>query len=120
MKFDMIVPCHDCPFRRLNGIKLKGSRIKEIAGMMLNSAGGVFPCHKSVDYDDFDEEAVYHDSTGETHCAGALIFAEKHNTATQMMRIAERLGGYDHTKLSPEAFALIWDSTKEWLANGTI
>ena len=30
----------------------------------------------------------------EVHCAGALIFAEKNSTATQMMRICERIGIY--------------------------
>jgi hypothetical protein len=37
------------------------------------------------------------------HCAGMLIFLEKRNQPTQMMRICERLGLYDRTKLDMAA-----------------
>jgi hypothetical protein len=37
------------------------------------------------------------------HCAGALIFLEKREEPHQMMRICERLGMYDRTKLNMNA-----------------
>lgn len=37
------------------------------------------------------------------HCAGALIFLEKIEEPHQMMRICERLGMYDRTKLDMDA-----------------
>jgi hypothetical protein len=40
------------------------------------------------------------------HCAGALIFAEKNENATQMMRIAERLGMYDPRKMMADQAAV--------------
>jgi hypothetical protein len=111
----MTVPCDNCPFRKEGGIPLTTSRIREIGGMMLNPSGGTFPCHKSVDYGEGDEPAR---KGGEVHCAGALIFAEKHGNATQMMRIAERFGDYDHIKLGDSS--LVWDNLKEWLKGGVI
>lgn len=111
MKFTMTVPCDNCPFRKVGGIPLRKSRIREIAQMMLNSQSGTFPCHKSVDYEDDDP-------TGDVHCAGALIFAEKNGNATQMMRIMERFGDYDHTKLKDEHKAEVWDNMGQWLKGG--
>jgi hypothetical protein len=37
------------------------------------------------------------------HCAGALIFLEKLDSPHQMMRICERIGYYDRTKLDMTA-----------------
>jgi len=37
------------------------------------------------------------------HCAGALILMEKMKRPSQMMRIVERLGMYDATKLQMDA-----------------
>jgi hypothetical protein len=96
MKYDLVKPCDSCPFRIRTTMRLTRHRAVEISSMMLDSQGGTFPCHKTVDYSENDEP-----DTGEQHCAGALIFAEKHQVATQMMRIAERLGIYDHKKLLP-------------------
>lgn len=53
---------------------------------------------------DFDDETgEYQPSGQEMHCAGALILLERANRASQMMRIAERLGMYDRTKLDMQA-----------------
>lgn len=113
MRFNMTVPCNNCPFRRACGVPLSAARIREIGGMMLESQGGVFPCHKSVDYSDWDDDGNSRANDGQVHCAGALIWAEKHQKATQMMRICERLGLYDHTKLADAG--LVWDSLRDWL-----
>ena len=67
-------------------------------------SGGEFPCHKTVDYDHYDKEdeygEPYYNPTGkESMCAGALIIFEANEDSNQMMRIMERLGMYDRTKL---------------------
>jgi hypothetical protein len=86
--------------------------------MMLDPQGGQFPCHQSVNYDDLDaeeEDNIYRDSDNEVHCAGALAFAEIQNNATQMMRISERLGLYDPSKITEETKALVFHSFGEML-----
>jgi hypothetical protein len=88
----MTKPCSQCPFLKsmAHGFTLK--RLKEFAS-------GVFPCHKTAEPD----EGGYHATADSVHCDGALIFNEKRGTANQMMRISERLGLYDHTKLDMTA-----------------
>lgn len=94
MNYDLKKPCSDCPFKRGTAMRLTRERAKEIAGMMLSSNGGIFPCHKTtIESDDGDGEMIVTQKS--KHCAGALIFAEKNGVSTQMMRIAERLGMYD-------------------------
>ena len=68
----------------------------------LVAVAGEFPCHKACDLNKQDE--FKEKKNGKTpHCAGALIFLEKREEPHQMMRIAERLGMYDHTKLNMKA-----------------
>ena len=69
-------------------------RLKEFAGT------GCFPCHKSATLNEDDD---YVKNKNSVACAGALIFCEKRHAPNQMMRIAERLGMYDHTKLDMKA-----------------
>lgn len=110
MNFTLTVACSDCPFRRTGFIPLLPGRVREIAGSALKSDGATFACHKTVEHDDDDEHVPTDD---EQHCAGFLIFAEKHDTATQMMRIAERIRSYDRAKLQDRDG--IFDSLKEML-----
>ena len=86
--------------------------------MMLDSQGGTFPCHKTAK-GEHDDSGEYHETGDEIHCAGALIFAEKNGNATQMMRISERFGEYDHTALTAESKGLVWDNLRQWLKGGT-
>lgn len=89
----MTKPCPECPFLRSRGaVRLTRGRIVEITGNMLSRGGGEFHCHKTTLQGGVP-------AGQERHCAGALIFAEKNGNATQMMRIAERLGMYDPRKL---------------------
>ena len=67
-----------------------------------------FPCHKTIDYDDEDDQRG---TEGSSHCAGALILLEKLERPSQMMRIAERLGLYDRTRL--DMGAPVFDSFDE-------
>jgi hypothetical protein len=105
MHFKLKRPCEDCPFLKEGGIRLRKARAEEIGGMMLSSDGGTFACHKTTDSGGSEGP--------EQHCAGALIFAEKHHTATQSMRVAERLRMYDFTKLQGEDD--VFDTIEEML-----
>lgn len=60
---------------------------------------GEFPCHETAT----ETENGYEANAKSVHCAGALIFMEKRNRSNQMMRICERIGLYDRTKLNMKA-----------------
>lgn len=94
MKYTQTTPCKECPF--LNSMK-HGFTLKRLAEF----ASGEFPCHKSADNDEETGEFVATEKS--VHCAGALIFLEKRNKPHQMMRINERFGQYDYTKLNMDA-----------------
>ena len=100
MRFDLLNPCSNCPFLKKGGIALTPGRVLEIAEPFLDSQGSTFACHKTVNYSDEDDDGnPNRNNPNERHCAGALMFAEKNGNATQMMRIMERIGGYDARKL---------------------
>lgn len=100
MHFTMTAPCDNCPFRRRGFVPLRADRVREIAGGLLQG-NGMFACHKTVEWGTDDDGDDYEmDREKQEHCAGALIFCEKQNRPTQMMRIAERIGhAYDARKL---------------------
>lgn len=88
MNYTMTKPCADCPFLQKHAKGYAMKRLKQFAS-------GEFPCHKTAEATEEGFEAKRTSS----HCAGALIFNEKRGAPHQIMRIAERLGMYDHTKL---------------------
>jgi hypothetical protein len=94
--FGIMSPCSTCPFRTDIVPFLRKERVREIERSLVHVS---FFCHKTTKYNDQDDddEDVYHPKGGEAHCAGALILLEKEGRSSQMMRIAERLGLYDHT-----------------------
>lgn len=94
--FKLRRPCPKCPFRLDVEPYLRHGRAAGIARSLADGAD--FPCHETVDYDD-DGEPI----TGDQFCAGALIAMEHSNTPNQIVRIAERLGEYDPSKLDMEA-----------------
>ena len=99
MKFSLRKPCAHCPFRTDIAGYLTTGRAREIAlGLLLHQQ--TFACHEFTDCDE-DGEAVRSDK--DQHCAGALIFLEAQDRPNQLMRIAERLGFYDRSKLDMEA-----------------
>ena len=93
MKYDLRTPCNNCPFRNDIPPYIHPERVEEIMG-------GEFACHKTTKHND-DGEPI--NSGREQHCAGSLILHEKMECPHQMMRIMERFGGYDHTKLDMDA-----------------
>lgn len=91
MHYKMTSPCDQCPFLNTSGFKLAALK---------RHASGEFACHKTCE---IDEEDTYQPKQESPHCAGALIFHEKRDKPHQMMRICERLGFYDRTKLNMDA-----------------
>jgi hypothetical protein len=91
MNYSMTKPCDACPY-------LKGSGFTWAS--LVRHATGEFACHKTCD---LSGEGCYKPKDKSLHCAGALIFLEKRGKPHQMMRIAERVGMYDRTKLDMEA-----------------
>jgi hypothetical protein len=91
MKYNLTEPCDACPFLIGSGFTYRS---------LAEHASGEFACHKACTLDD----GVYVARGDKTpHCAGALIFLEKQDKPHQMMRICERLGMYDRTKLNMDA-----------------
>lgn len=101
--FALIRPCAKCPFRTDIPGYLRGARAQEIAEAL--ASGGDFPCHETTvtvedEYGDDSERAANEDSK---FCAGALIAMEKEGFANQHMRVGERIGLYDNSKLDMDA-----------------
>lgn len=95
MKYTMTDPCDACPFLKGSGFKLR---------RLMQHASGEFACHKACKLEDQGDGEVFVPRSDKTpHCAGALIFLEKRNQPHQMMRISERLGMYDASKLNMKA-----------------
>lgn len=111
MNYDMTKPCEKCPFRTdCPKGWLGASRAAEIAAG-ITTAQQSFPCHKTIEFDDDGENKLGNKS--EQHCAGALILLEKLEQPNQMMRICERLGLYDRTKLDMEQ--PVFDTVREFI-----
>lgn len=96
MKFNLVRPCAECPFRNDRPGYLR--RAKEISDGLLTD--GTFTCHKTNTYDD-DGDAM--ETSDSEHCAGALILLEKLGRPDQMMRWMERLGAYDYKRLDMDS-----------------
>ena len=103
MKFTLKKPCKNCPFSvdSLEGW-LGAERADDIA-RNITDGDGVFTCHKTGKSKDDEPQ----------HCAGALILLEKLERPNQLMRIAERMGEYDHTRLHMDED--IFDTLEEFI-----
>lgn len=92
MNYSMREPCDACPFLKDGGFTYPS---------LVRHASGEFGCHKACNLNEETSDYEPHKKT--PHCAGALIFLEKQNNPHQMMRICERLGLYDASKLDMTA-----------------
>ena len=101
MEYTLRRPCKNCPFRSDIHPYLGERRAREIGEGVLNDNGS-FSCHEHNVWDEDDQGRAFI-SEEKYHCAGALIFLEKQDRPHQMMRIAERIGMYDRTKLDMDA-----------------
>lgn len=106
--YSMTTPCSNCPFR--NDVKpyIREDRVREIEDSL---ARGEFPCHKTTEPDEDDEDGGRRATDDSIHCAGALILMVKEDRSSQMMRISHRLGMFDPEKLDMDA--PIYDSFDE-------
>jgi hypothetical protein len=110
VRFDVTTPCAACPFRRHGrlAVRLTANRIRDITGNLLDPDGGTFPCHKQMYGEKADDGGGYEASVDDVHCAGALIFVERHASEdrlpkvgarpvskNRLLQIAERFGLYD-------------------------
>ena len=93
MRYTLTTPCDECPFLRDSGFTFESLEAH---------ASGEFPCHKACKVEE-DTGNFVPRSDKTPHCAGALIFLEKQGKSHQMMRICERLGMYDASKLDMNA-----------------
>lgn len=108
MDYTLTHPCSNCPFRKDRPFPLPAARVEEIRDGLER---GDFTCHKTtIDTEEGDERM---DGPKAQHCAGALILLEKLERPSQMMRICERLGFYDRTKLKMDA--PVYDTFEEMI-----
>jgi len=101
VNFNLTTPCPQCPFRTDIAPYLTRWRVKDIERGLVDGQQ-MFPCHKTTVPSEDDDCEMLTTQKSE-HCAGAAILLEGLNMPNQMMRIAERLGMYDHTKLDMKA-----------------
>lgn len=99
MNFNLTKPCANCPFRTDVHFHFSKGRARDIAEGIVDEQQ-TFSCHKTVDYSSDDGGA---DTDKTEHCAGAMIMLEHMDRPNQMMRIAERFGIYDRTKLKMDS-----------------
>jgi hypothetical protein len=98
--FGLRTPCGNCPLRTDIEVYLRPERVSELVESMRN--GYLLPCHKTtVDSDEDDGERVA--TKDSMFCAGQLITMEKEGFSHQMVRIGERIGAYDLTKMNLDA-----------------
>jgi hypothetical protein len=114
MKFDLRRPCDNCPFRTDINFPLERERVEEIVDSITRQ-DQTFACHKTTKH--CPETGEHIPSKKEQHCAGALILLEKTENPNQMMRIAERLGYYDRTRLDM-AYVPVYDDGPDMIASG--
>ena len=101
MNYDLKSPCPHCPFRNDINPYLTAERVEEIRESLDR---GTFTCHETtVEVDCDDGGGEMKDGPNAQHCAGALILMEKCGESSQMTRIAERLGMYNHKKLNMDS-----------------
>lgn len=110
MNYTATAPCANCPFRSDRPFPLVRGRVRQIQGSLIRSE---FACHKTTETN--DETGDTFDTENSVHCAGALILLEKIRRPSQMMRICERIGLYDPSKLQMDA--PVYDSWEE-MENG--
>jgi len=106
VNYNLTKPCDNCPFRSDKLFPLNTDRAEEII-----YGNAEFACHKTVDYSEEDAKV----KAKSEHCAGLLIMLEHMNQPHQMMRISERVGVYDRSKL--EMDSPVYNHADDYLDN---
>jgi hypothetical protein len=124
MKFDLLKPCADCPFRRDTQKGWLGKpRAEEIADALLRD-DKTFACHKTVHHHDEEFDSVDADERrveeeNRQHCAGAIALVDAVGAPNAMLQIAERLGLRNPDRVTDEGRALSFDSESDFIAAHT-
>lgn len=104
MRFDLKRPCAQCPYTRGDtAVRLPESRTASLISYALEEPGSTFPCHKTVRNEDVEEQ----------FCAGLLLFAEKQQVETHMLRMAKVMRLYNPEDMS--GHENVFDSAEEMM-----
>lgn len=116
--YTLTTPCKNCPFRSDIQPYLTTARAQNISDDLDDAT---FYCHKTLDYDRAEEDTLDDEGPDDSRiignraraCAGAMILMEKEERPNNPMRVAERLGIYDHTRLDMDA--PVYDTAQDWI-----
>jgi hypothetical protein len=108
MKFDLVRPCGDCPFRSDRPAYLRPERVRQILGAGKGRRwwpASSFPCHNTIVYGDADDDGNSKTTVPPTaqQCAGVMIILTREGRPNDAMQIAERFGMFDPRKLDMTA-----------------
>lgn len=108
--FKLKRPCANCPFKRGQG-KLFGLprlRLREIV------RGPAFQCHKTVDYDQFDDPRGRQGEHPQ-QCAGLMALLTREGKPNMIMRLGAAMGHLDPAALDPdgETYATLEEAVEE-------
>lgn len=92
-------PCDNCPFRHDVHRFLHEKRYADIAASVIDR-GENFTCHK---HNDFDDEGQAVNNLRSMSCAGSMIFLRHVGKPNTMMKVMERMGWFDSSKLRMDA-----------------
>lgn len=98
MKFDLVRPCGDCPFRSDKPAYLRPERVREILGGGEGRAwwpACSFPCHKTIEYHE-DGTTI---PPSAQQCAGVMIILYRERRPNDAMQIGERFGFFNPSRL---------------------
>lgn len=111
--FTLKRPCGNCPFLKRRPIPLHSGRVEEIRDALVEG-DSLFHCHKTVDYDDLDEEGNGQPTEKTRHCAGALILMRKQGQLWNNWRLRlASVCGFEPTDL--EEAEPVFDSWEEMI-----
>lgn len=98
-------PCANCPFRIGQGslFQLHPQRLEEIRH------GPAFQCHKTIDYDNFDDDRLRQGETPQ-QCAGLMAVLYAENSPNQIMQVAERLGALNREQIDGTDAYASWNA----------
>lgn len=107
MRFDLVRPCGNCPFRTDLGFSFhfRPRRGQEILNSFLRH-DGTFACHKTLGKRAEDEDETITINEDAQHCAGALILDRKLSgtgSASLVIRLAILAEIYDPERLDMTA-----------------
>ncbi len=102
MRFDLVRPCGDCPFRTDTPCDL-GEEDANTIILAMFGRGDAFACHKTVEYANPGSYEGGICTESSQHCAGALILAEKAQERGLMAEAALRQGKFDPDRLDMTA-----------------